>query len=100
LAEAFFDRGIENYIGAGWEVSDESAVKFARTFYQNTIEKGKSLGEALSEARMSISPYHTTNISQLDSTWGAYQHYGDPNTRLVGFMRGRNAEARKPKAKK
>jgi pimeloyl-ACP methyl ester carboxylesterase len=104
LAEAFFDRGIENYIGAGWQVSDEHAIKFAQTFYQMTIENGRSFGESLSDARMSISPQHTKNILPSDSTWGAYQHYGNPNTRLVDLLRERNAETRsaksKPKVKK
>ena len=33
LAEAFFARGIENYIGAGWKVDDKLAVDFASQFY-------------------------------------------------------------------
>jgi pimeloyl-ACP methyl ester carboxylesterase len=100
LAEAFFDRGIENYIGAGWQVSDEHAIRFAQTFYRNSIENGASLGEALSEARIAVSPHHTKNVLPSDSTWGAYQHYGDPNTRLVGASRERKPEARGPKKTK
>lgn len=98
LAEAFFDRGIENYIGAGWQVSDEHAIKFAQTFYQTTIENGRSLGEALSEARMSISPQHRKDVLPSDSTWGAYQHYGNPNARLVNFREERS-EARRSRRK-
>ncbi|MGI8638592.1 MAG: CHAT domain-containing protein [Pyrinomonadaceae bacterium] len=102
LAEAFFDRGIENYIGAGWQVSDEHAIKFAQTFYEKTLkgktdskgekilEPPKSLGEALSEARMSISPQHTEGVLPSDSTWGAYQHYGNPNARLVNYKEKKN----------
>ncbi|HQU84984.1 MAG TPA: CHAT domain-containing protein, partial [Pyrinomonadaceae bacterium] len=99
LAEAFFDRGIENYIGAGWQVSDEHAIKFAQTFYQSTIENGMTLGEALSDSRIVISPHHTKNVLPSDSTWGAYQHYGNPNTRLVEPLRERRAEARSPRTK-
>ncbi len=99
LAEAFFDRGIENYVGAGWQVSDEHAIKFAQTFYQKTIENGISLGEALSEARISISPHHTEYVLPSDSTWGAYQHYGNPNTRLVDYSRDKRSEARSHKSK-
>ena len=83
IAEAFFARGIENYIGAGWQVNDSLAVEFARKFYENALSKNvennkyASLSEALGEARKIIKQ-KTDN-----STWGAYQHYGDANTRLV-----------------
>ena len=33
MAQAFFARGIPNYIGAGWEVDDDCAVECARWFY-------------------------------------------------------------------
>ncbi len=94
LAEAFFNRGIENYIGAGWQVSDEHAVKFAQTFYQKTIENGLTLGEALSESRMSISPQHTEGVLPTDSTWGAYQHYGNPNSQMVNNFKEKTSKAR------
>ncbi len=99
LAEAFFDRGIENYIGAGWQVSDEHAVRFAQTFYQKTIENGLTLGEALSESRMSISPQHNKNILPTDSTWGAYQHYGNPNAQLVNHIAANTTAANTTKVK-
>jgi CHAT domain-containing protein len=89
LAEAFFDRGIENYIGAGWQVSDEHAIEFARQFYFRTIETGQTLGEALSEARSAIAPQYNVVVPS-DSTWGAYQHYGNPNTRLVDLEARQN----------
>ncbi len=54
LAEAFFLRGIENYIGAGWQVNDNYAVEFAKTFYEQTLVSRKTLGEALGEARKII----------------------------------------------
>jgi pimeloyl-ACP methyl ester carboxylesterase len=74
LAEAFFERGIMNYIGTGWPVEDLPAVTFATVFYENVLE-GERLGEALSAARQQI----------LDQgpTWGAYQHYGQVAARLV-----------------
>jgi hypothetical protein len=89
LAEAFFERGVANYVGAGWAVADGPAVEFAREFYAQALAGvaarrlrsaagaagGKSLGDALAAARRLI----------LDQgpTWGAYQHYGDPGARLV-----------------
>ncbi|RPI35690.1 MAG: CHAT domain-containing protein, partial [Nitrospiraceae bacterium] len=74
LAEAFFERGIQNYIGAGWPVDDDPAVAFASVFYENALS-GEMLGESLSMARK--------RIMGLGSTWGAYQHYGQVNARLV-----------------
>jgi CHAT domain len=74
LAEAFFERGVQNYIGTGWAVDDAAAVKFAKVFYERALA-GKYLGDSLSEARLSI--------FNDGSTWGAYQHYGQSNARLV-----------------
>lgn len=74
LAEAFFERGVQNYIGTGWPVDDAAAVDFAGVFYKHAMN-GKLLGEALAEARRSI--------FSAGSTWGAYQHYGQSNARLV-----------------
>jgi pimeloyl-ACP methyl ester carboxylesterase len=82
IAEAFFARGVQNYIGAGWQVNDSLAVTFAETFYQtafslNAEKKYNNLGEALKIARETIK----NKIN--NATWGAYQHYGDSNTRLL-----------------
>ncbi|MCY7376930.1 MAG: CHAT domain-containing protein [Pyrinomonadaceae bacterium] len=78
LAQAFFEQGIENYVGAGWQVDDAYAIEFARKFYAVTLAEGKSLGEALSDARSAVATLEPTS-----STWGAYQHYGDANTLFV-----------------
>jgi len=74
IAEAFFERGIQNYIGAGWPVDDIPAVKFASIFYENALE-GNTIGESLAGARNAI--------IGLGSTWGAYQHYGQVHGRLI-----------------
>jgi CHAT domain-containing protein len=74
LAEAFFERGVHNYVGAGWPVDDVPAVGFATTFYSHAL-RGETLGESLSAARR--------EILYQGSTWGAYQHYGRVNDRLV-----------------
>jgi CHAT domain-containing protein len=49
LAEAFFECGIQNYIGAAWPVDDEPAVEFAKVFYKNAL-----LGETLGFHIMSL----------------------------------------------
>ncbi|HEX8198393.1 MAG TPA: CHAT domain-containing protein, partial [Pyrinomonadaceae bacterium] len=88
LAEAFFLHGIENYIGTGWQVNDIYAINFAKKFYEEALDselsadKISTLGEALSRARETVNN-QTTKLQVLDSSWGAYQHYGNPNDRLV-----------------
>ncbi|HEX3280507.1 MAG TPA: CHAT domain-containing protein [Pyrinomonadaceae bacterium] len=74
LAEAFFARGVQNYIGTGWEVDDAAALEFAQVFYTEAM-KGKLLGDALADARR--------KIFNAGSTWGAYQHYGQSSARIV-----------------
>jgi CHAT domain-containing protein len=74
LAEAFFERGIMNYIGTGWPVEDQPAATFAEVFYENVLQ-GEPLGDALSTARQ--------RIADQGPTWGAYQHYGQVAARLV-----------------
>jgi pimeloyl-ACP methyl ester carboxylesterase len=70
IAQAFFERGVSNYIGSGWPVNDEQATKLARTFYEGLLT-GKPICDALQAGREEISGY--------GNTWGAYQHYGNPN---------------------
>jgi len=74
LAEAFFERGVQNYLGSGWPVGDEEALSFASAFYQEVLD-GECLSVAIAAAR--------TKIMHLGTTWGAYQHYGQPEARLV-----------------
>jgi hypothetical protein len=75
MAEAFFERGVQNYIGAGWPVGDTQAVDFADAFYGRALTGG-TLGTAVSEGRLAI-------LGQ-GSTWGAYHHYGRAGAVLVG----------------
>jgi pimeloyl-ACP methyl ester carboxylesterase len=74
IAQAFFERGVSNYIGSGWPVNDEQATKLARTFYECLLT-GRSICDALQKGREEISGY--------GDTWGAYQHYGSPNDIVV-----------------
>ena len=76
MAEAFFERGVQNYIGTGWKVNDEAATRFATTFYAKALA-GHLIGDALAAARREIFEY--------GSTWGAYQHYGQSNARLTAL---------------
>jgi hypothetical protein len=93
LAQAFFARGIQNYIGTGWQVDDALAADCARYFYRQALglysrpdgEAVKdtappdTLGDALAVAREAI------RQAGRDSTWGAYQHYGRANDKLLPY---------------
>jgi hypothetical protein len=95
LAEAFFERGIDNYIGAGWQVSDAQAVTFASQFYLRALgirigsdgielqgaAPPDTLGAAMSEARKAL-----IQQSPPGKTWGAYQHFGLVNDKLLAFV--------------
>jgi hypothetical protein len=76
VAQAFFERGVPNYVGSGWPVDDEQAGTFAAAFYERLFA-GDTMREALKEARQRIF------AQMLGSTWGAYQHYGDPEDVLI-----------------
>ncbi|HEX5731760.1 MAG TPA: CHAT domain-containing protein [Blastocatellia bacterium] len=74
MAEAFFERGVQNYIGTGWPVIDSTATTFATEFYKRALG-GALLSDALAEAR--------DKIMKEGPTWGAYQYYGQSASRLV-----------------
>ena len=92
LAQAFFARGIQNYIGTGWEVQDQAALDVASWFYRQMLGivsvEGKeemydtappaTIGRALAAARRAV-------MDRPSTTWGAYQHYGTANAKLLPF---------------
>lgn len=88
VAQAFFERGVPNYVGSGWPVDDEQAGAFAAAFYERLFA-GEAMREALQTARQRIFD------ESLGSTWGAYQHYGDPEDVLI-----RQGEAAAPKRRR
>jgi len=76
IAHAFFERGVPNYIGSGWPVDDAQALKMADRFYQALLSR-QTVGRALHEGRLAV-------FSEgIEPTWGAYQHYGDPDETLL-----------------
>jgi hypothetical protein len=92
LAQALFARGIKDFIGTGWEVQDDSAALFSAHFYRQVLgvvrtngteevydrSPPATLGYAMAFARRAIMAQHLT-------TWGAYQHYGQANSKLLPF---------------
>ncbi len=86
FAEAFFARGVSNFLCTAWPVDDASALAFARRFYRGLLgllrpgHPPESAHEAMAAARKEIA---TAPGRAGLQTWGAYQHYGDPNFRIV-----------------
>ena len=77
LADEFFRRGVQDYVGTAWPIDAAGAVLFATTFYEALLaDAGQpaSIGTALLEARQALAG-RTLNYGSL---WAAYQHYGDP----------------------
>ena len=61
---------------AGWPVDDAQALTMADCFYTNLLQR-QTIGDALAAGRKSIFD------EEVESTWGAYQHYGDPNDTVL-----------------
>lgn len=88
FAEAFFGRGVANFVCTAWPVDDAAARQFALDLY------GRLLGMTSGGERMqppSFDPMHVAmreaRLAIADTgggylTWGAYQHYGNPHFRL------------------
>jgi hypothetical protein len=82
FAEAFFARGVANFICTAWPVDDEAARIFARRLYSELLGLPPADGfaymhRAMREARQAIA----TDL-RGSRTWGAYQHYGNPYFRF------------------
>ncbi len=77
FAESFFERGVKNFVCTAYPVADDSATKFACTFYETLlgVKSGRPsyMHEAMTTARKEIWK-EGTGVQ----TWGAYQHYGNP----------------------
>ena len=80
FAEAFFQRGVRNFICTAWPVDDNAALVFARTFYEAFLSSGpqSAMREAVRLARC-----EAMKCADTANTWGAYQHYGNPEFRIL-----------------
>jgi hypothetical protein len=100
LADAFFARGVRNYVGTAWEVNDLGAVEFAKVFYGTLLssERRATIGEALVEARKALA----REERRFGTLWAAYQHYGDPlqtmTTAAAASEAGGRPAARRPRS--
>jgi hypothetical protein len=68
--------GARAVIAAGWEVSDQGALVFARSIYRELLANSQGFGEAVRIARSDV-----YDADPDDATWGAYQCYGEPDWR-------------------
>jgi hypothetical protein len=93
FAEAFFNRGVSNFVCTAWPVDDLGAREFALTLYSRLLGLREVAGQsgryerdpggprpmhlAMRDARrgVAVTPNGRT-------TWGAYQHYGSPYFQL------------------
>ena len=81
FAEAFFARGVQNFVCTAWPVNDRAARDFAKRLYSGLLgldgHEVEPMHVAMREARVEI---YNTDYGRR--TWGAYQHYGNPYFRL------------------
>ncbi|MEP0546746.1 MAG: alpha/beta fold hydrolase [Rhodothermales bacterium] len=95
FAEAFFERGVTNFVCTAWPIDDLSARTFARVLYGHLLgisvaetEGGLRYTRALSqEAPLMYAAMRAARRAIADTpngfqTWGAYQHYGNPYYRF------------------
>jgi pimeloyl-ACP methyl ester carboxylesterase len=108
FAEAFFAKGVSNFVGTAWPIDDLAAVRFATTLYGRLLgleplgpdgEAGPGsqppleMHEAMRQAREAIA-----TMDRGRGTWGAYQHYGNPFYRFFQpFKEPRPAEEPVPR---
>lgn len=83
LADEFFHRGVRNYVGTAWEVSDEGAIAFATRLYAELIPAGGMTGAPIGAALRSARELLKREETAYEALWAAYQHYGDPTFQLV-----------------
>lgn len=77
FAEAFFKKGVANYICTAWTVTDDAALRFALELYTYLLGDGTARVEICQAMKMARRKIVGTQ------TWGAYQHYGNPTFRLL-----------------
>lgn len=95
FAEAFFARGVGNFVCTAWPVDDEAARTFAHRLYGELLGLERTdhfacMHQAMREARKAIA----TELAG-SRTWGAYQHYGNPYFR---FFENPTAPPKVPRA--
>ncbi len=73
VADSLIEIGVRCVIAAGWAVGDAPAQVFAETFYREILRR-RPFVLAVAAAREAA-----WNVDRSDTSWAAYQAYGDPN---------------------
>lgn len=101
FAEAFFARGVANFVCTAWLVDDTAAREFALELYSRLLGLDRRNGKYVKgnpEAMHRAMRLARLEIAKRDygmKTWGAYQHYGNPRLRFFdrATLRGSDAAA-------
>jgi len=83
FAEAFFARGVGDFICTAWPVDDAAALAFSQRVYTGLLGlRGavEPMHVAIAAARADVARMGPGGLQ----TWGAYQHYGNPYFRIEG----------------
>ncbi|RUL88560.1 CHAT domain-containing protein [Tautonia sociabilis] len=103
FAEAFFERGVSNLVCTAWPVDDEAAVAFSQTLYRSLLGLSGAgsdrpdpirplvMHRAMRQARLAVS--RRDDLPGGAHTWGAYQHYGNPDFAFFDGSRMLRGEA-------
>lgn len=109
FAEAFFGRGVANFVCTAWPVDDAAARTFALTVYSGLLGIDlAAVGTPTQDSKRDALPMHqamqqarlaTARTANGRTTWGAYQHYGNPYFQFFFPVRahGRPEAARRTK---
>jgi CHAT domain-containing protein len=82
FAEAFFGRGVKNFVCTAWPVQDDPAALFASAFYSSLLGKENGQPAFMNDAMRAAREAVRTNFAGVLG-WAAYQHYGNPYFRMV-----------------
>ncbi|HMD98352.1 MAG TPA: CHAT domain-containing protein [Terriglobia bacterium] len=80
FAESFFLRGVGNFVCTAWQINDQAAQEFAKILYRRLLGidgAPQPMYVAMQDARLAV-----RTMTNGFSSWGAYQHYGDPYFRF------------------
>ena len=98
FAEAFFQKGVANLVCTAWPVGDRAARRFALDVYAALLGLELSWSRDRPgewDVKGPVTPPAAISSAMLDArkdlakngigkkTWGAYQHYGNPDFRLL-----------------